>query len=118
MDTPISALPSRFVADNLLPSPSSFYPDWGFGSGAGSGSGRGGSGGHDSNMLPSPLTFPTPVVQVGAPLGWGRAAATSTGLGTESGFAVGEKRKDFTGAGAAGWSDDRAEGETAKKIKT
>jgi MADS-box transcription factor len=50
METPISALPSRFV-DGLLPSPSSFYPEWGFG--------------RDSNMLPSPLTFPTPVVSNG-----------------------------------------------------
>ncbi|KAF3050310.1 hypothetical protein E8E11_010388 [Didymella keratinophila] len=52
MDTPISALPSRFVENGLLPSPSSFYPEWGFGRG-------------DSNMLPSPLTFQTPVVTNG-----------------------------------------------------
>jgi MADS-box transcription factor len=52
METPISALPSRFVENGLLPSPSSFYPEWGFGRG-------------DSNMLPSPLTFQTPVVQNG-----------------------------------------------------
>ena len=51
IETPISALPSRFVADGLLPSPSSFYPEWGFGR----------SGG-DSNMLPSPLNFQTPVI--------------------------------------------------------
>ncbi|MCJ1255412.1 hypothetical protein MMC24_003228 [Lignoscripta atroalba] len=51
IETPISALPSRFVADGLLPSPSSFYPEWGFGR----------SGG-ESNMLPSPLNFQTPVV--------------------------------------------------------
>lgn len=51
MDTPMSALPSRFVADGLLPSPSSFYPEWGFGR----------SGG-ESNMLPSPINFPTPVM--------------------------------------------------------
>ncbi|MCJ1437081.1 hypothetical protein MMC27_006466 [Xylographa pallens] len=51
IETPISALPSRFVADGLLPSPSSFYPGWDFGR----------SGG-DSNMLPSPLNFQTPVV--------------------------------------------------------
>ncbi|KAF2459976.1 hypothetical protein BDY21DRAFT_281551 [Lineolata rhizophorae] len=51
METPISALPSRFVSDQLLPSPSSFYPEWGFG--------------RDSNMLPSPLTFQTPVVTNG-----------------------------------------------------
>ena len=51
IDTPMSALPSRFVADALLPSPSSFYPEWGFGR----------SGG-ESNMLPSPLNFQTPVM--------------------------------------------------------
>lgn len=56
VETPISALPSRFMNDNLLPSPSSFYPEWGFG--------RSG----DSNMLPSPLNFQTPVVQNGS--GW------------------------------------------------
>lgn len=51
METPISALPSRFVENNLLPSPSSFYPEWGFG--------------RESNMLPSPLTFQTPVARDG-----------------------------------------------------
>ncbi|KAF2201111.1 hypothetical protein GQ43DRAFT_416479 [Delitschia confertaspora ATCC 74209] len=51
METPISALPSRFVENNLLPSPSSFYPEWGFG--------------RETNMLPSPLTFQTPVVTNG-----------------------------------------------------
>ncbi|KAK3708436.1 resistance to lethality of mkk1p386 overexpression [Vermiconidia calcicola] len=50
IETPISALPSRFMSDNLLPSPSTFYPEWGFGRSA------------DSNMLPSPLNFQTPVV--------------------------------------------------------
>lgn len=54
IETPISALPSRFVSDALLPSPSSFFPEWGFG-----------RTGPDSNMLPSPLTFPTPAVQAG-----------------------------------------------------
>ncbi|KXS96873.1 hypothetical protein AC578_6217 [Pseudocercospora eumusae] len=56
IETPISALPSRFMSDNLLPSPSTFYPEWGFG--------RPG----DSNMLPSPLNFQTPVAQNGS--GW------------------------------------------------
>lgn len=51
IETPISALPSRFVADGLLPSPSSFYPEWGFGR----------SGGESANILPSPLNFQTPV---------------------------------------------------------
>ncbi|KAL8803376.1 MAG: hypothetical protein Q9200_006240, partial [Gallowayella weberi] len=31
IETPISALPSRFVGGDLLPSPSSFYPNWDFG---------------------------------------------------------------------------------------
>ena len=61
METPISALPSRFMSDNLLPSPSSFYPEWGFGSGRSA----------DGNMLPSPLNFQTPVVANGG--GWGRS---------------------------------------------
>ncbi|KAE9967480.1 hypothetical protein EG328_008170 [Venturia inaequalis] len=52
LETPISALPSRFVSDQLLPSPSSFYAQWGF-------------GGRDDNMLPSPLAFPTPLIANG-----------------------------------------------------
>ena len=52
IDTPMSALPSRFVADGLLPSPSSFYPEWNFGR----------SGGESANILPSPLNFQTPVI--------------------------------------------------------
>ena len=55
IETPISALPSRFVAEGLLPSPSSFYPEWGFGRTAG-----------ESNMLPSPLNFQTPVAANGS----------------------------------------------------
>ncbi|KAL8774818.1 MAG: hypothetical protein Q9209_000757 [Squamulea sp. 1 TL-2023] len=54
IETPISALPSRFLAEGTLPSPSSFYPEWSFG--------RPGDG---SNLLPSPLTFQTPVVGIG-----------------------------------------------------
>lgn len=54
IETPMSALPSRFVADSLIPSPSSFYPEWGFGR----------SGG-ETNMLPSPLNFQTPVMSNG-----------------------------------------------------
>lgn len=51
-DTPVSALPSRFLNNEFLPSPSSFYPDWNF-------------RGSDSNTLPSPLNFATPVVGTG-----------------------------------------------------
>ena len=48
IETPISALPSRFMQEALLSSPSNFYPpEWGFS--------------RDSNVLPSPLTFQTPV---------------------------------------------------------
>lgn len=53
IETPISALPSRFMSDNLLPSPSTFYPEWGFGRSS------------DNNLLPSPLNFQTPVVSNG-----------------------------------------------------
>ncbi|CZR55610.1 related to RLM1-transcription factor of the MADS box family [Phialocephala subalpina] len=52
IDTPVSALPSRFMQNEFLPSPSSFYPDWNF-------------RGNDSNTLPSPLNFATPVVGTG-----------------------------------------------------
>ncbi|KAI0020765.1 hypothetical protein F4780DRAFT_770551 [Xylariomycetidae sp. FL0641] len=52
IDTPVSALPSRFLNNEFLPSPSSFYPDWNF-------------RGSDSNTLPSPLTFATPVAGSG-----------------------------------------------------
>lgn len=40
------------MTNELLPSPSSFYPEWNF---------RGG----DGNTLPSPLNFATPVVGSG-----------------------------------------------------
>ncbi|RYP61373.1 hypothetical protein DL771_010160 [Monosporascus sp. 5C6A] len=52
IDTPASALPSRFLNNEFLPSPSSFYPEWGY-------------RGSDSNTLPSPLNFATPVVGSG-----------------------------------------------------
>jgi transcription factor RLM1 len=52
IDTPVSALPSRFMTNEFLPSPSSFYPEWNF-------------RGSDNNTLPSPLNFATPVVGTG-----------------------------------------------------
>lgn len=52
IDTPVSALPSRFLNNEFLPSPSSFYPEWNF-------------RGSDSNTLPSPLNFSTPVGATG-----------------------------------------------------
>ena len=68
-------------------------------------------------MLPSPLTFPTPVVQVGAPQGWGRPSQNTTTM-PEPG--LGEKRKG--GAVPGIWSDERGGagegGGEAKKVKT
>ena len=52
IDTPVSALPSRFMNNDFLPSPSSFYPEWNF-------------RGADSNTLPSPLNFATPIIGSG-----------------------------------------------------
>ncbi|KAI1418888.1 hypothetical protein F5Y12DRAFT_377062 [Xylaria sp. FL1777] len=52
IDTPVSALPSRFLNHEFLPSPSSFYPEWNF-------------RGDNSNTLPSPLNFATPVAGSG-----------------------------------------------------
>jgi transcription factor RLM1 len=49
----VSALPSRFLNNEFLPSPSSFYPEWDF------------SRNGNSNTLPSPLNFATPVVGTG-----------------------------------------------------
>lgn len=51
IETPVSALPSRFMNNEFLPSPSSFYPDWNFN--------------REGNTLPSPLNFATPVVGTG-----------------------------------------------------
>lgn len=78
IETPISALPSRFMSDNLLPSPSTFYPEWGFG--------RSGGAGDQSGMsLPSPMNFQTPVVG-NMNQGWGRSlGATGGGNGGGSG---------------------------------
>ncbi|OJD26784.1 hypothetical protein ACJ73_01825 [Blastomyces percursus] len=89
IDTPISALPSRFVSDTLLPSPSSFYPEWGFG-----------RSGPDSNVLPSPLTFPTPVVTNGP----GFSSSNNSGLGlnlhSQPSLKEKEKEKDREKEGA------------------
>ncbi|KAI1502974.1 hypothetical protein F5X99DRAFT_377200 [Biscogniauxia marginata] len=52
IDTPVSALPSRFLNNEFLPSPSSFYPEWNF-------------RGNDSNTLLSPMNFATPVAGSG-----------------------------------------------------
>ncbi|KAK3071689.1 resistance to lethality of mkk1p386 overexpression [Teratosphaeriaceae sp. CCFEE 6253] len=85
IETPISALPSRFMSDNLLPSPSTFYPEWGFG--------RSG----DVGMLPSPLNFQTPVVGNG---GWHREEERNGGL----------KRGNEEGDGGGGGDAKRSKG--------
>lgn len=81
IDTPISALPSRFVNENLLPSPSSFYPEWGFG-----------RSGPDSALLPSPLPFPTPINPSG-PQGFGRGDAELGDKRKSSEERIGEQKK-------------------------
>ena len=94
IETPISALPSRVMDNQLLPSPSSFYPDWGFGRGGG-----------DGNMLPSPLNFQTPVV------------ANGQGFGGREDDGLGDKKRkspDMIGSSETG-SDGNGD---AKRIKT
>lgn len=50
MDTPVSALPSRYMEQSLIASPGGLFSDWD----------NWGRGGLNSAVLPSPLTFPTP----------------------------------------------------------
>lgn len=90
IETPISALPSRYMNNDLLPSPSNFFSDW-------YDSGR--NGGLNSGVLPSPLVFPTPSDSRGTGFG-SRDAANE---------AAGEKRK--------GSVELEKEGD-AKKVKT
>jgi len=52
IETPASALPSRFLSTEFLPSPSSFYNDWNFRA-------------SNDNTLPSPLNFATPIASTG-----------------------------------------------------
>lgn len=52
IDTPASALPSRYMTNEFLPSPSQFFPDLY-------------NRNHEGNTLPSPLNFATPVVGSG-----------------------------------------------------
>ncbi|KAK4938630.1 resistance to lethality of mkk1p386 overexpression [Elasticomyces elasticus] len=89
IETPISALPSRYMNNDLLPSPSNFFSEW-YDSGARNG----------SAVLPSPLVFPTPSDSRNS--GFGGRDVTSD--------ANGEKRKG---------DSDLAEKEgDVKKVKT
>lgn len=78
IETPMSALPSRFLTEGMLPSPSSFYPEWGFSR----------SGGGDGNILPSPLAVPTPIQGLGAGSGFG--AGSREGIAGGNGGEGGE----------------------------
>jgi MADS-box transcription factor len=123
IDTPLTALPSRFMSDNLLPSPSSFYPEWNLGrltSAAGDMS-AGGLG-----VLPSPLNFG----------GGSSTAAPPTSIGTKRDedstsqeSAVGKKRpasgpaeEDEKRSGSANESSAGSGGtgseSDAKRVKT
>lgn len=123
VDTPASALPSRFMNNELLPSPSSFYPEWNFRA-------------NDSNTLPSPLNFATPVVGSGpsflrddhhtssnstsatsGPSTTSTAGAPSSVMTTSSGnsgAANSVKRKSDSGGGG----DDNGEEATADSKRT
>lgn len=73
IETPISALPSRYMSNELLPSPSNFFSEWGdFGR----------NGGLNSAVLPSPLTFPNP------------AEARGASFASREGEGSGDKRKN------------------------
>lgn len=50
IETPVSALPSRYMEQSLIASPGGLFSDWD----------NWGRGGLNSAVLPSPLTFPTP----------------------------------------------------------
>ncbi|KKF97072.1 Transcription factor SMP1 [Ceratocystis platani] len=54
IDTPSALLPSRFMSSEYLPSPSTFWSTGGADS----------WGGRDSNTLPSPLNFATPIAEM------------------------------------------------------
>ena len=84
IETPISALPSRYMNNDLLPSPSNFFSEW-------YDSGRNGL---NSGVLPSPLVFQTPADARSLGFGSGDAAREAA-----SEKANGEKRKGSTDLG-------------------
>jgi MADS-box transcription factor len=126
LETPISALPSRFMNGDFLPSPSSFYNEWGFGSGRDSAGGLGQGG---NNMLPSPLTFQTPVNASGPGFKDGKDTSRS-GSQEGDGKDGGVKRKVDetitpvvgTASGSVGQEKDKdrltVESAAGKRIKT
>lgn len=92
IDTPVSALPSRFLNTEFLPSPSSFYPNWDF-------------RGNDSNTLASPLNFATPVVGTGPSF-----------LRDDNSTSIG-KRKSPEAASANGATDTPDHSQEPKRVK-
>lgn len=98
IDTPVSALPSRFMNNDFLPSPSSFYPEWNF-------------RGNDSNTLPSPLNFATPVV------GTGPSFLREDSGDRERGGSSGNASTGGTGNGVKRKTPDVDEGGDAKRAK-
>ena len=83
------------MTNEFLPSPSSFYPEWNF-------------GGRDSNTLPSPLNFATPVVGTGPSF-----------LREDSGDRVGERQGSQGGQAALNKrkTPEPDEGGDSKRLK-
>lgn len=103
IDTPVSALPSRFL-NEYLPSPSSFYPEWNFGS-------------RDSNTLPSPLNFATPVVGTGPSFLRDDNSVTSASGGNANNNNNTNKRKSPEASAGPLGSDGPEVSSEAKRIK-
>ncbi|KAJ4862995.1 SRF-type transcription factor (DNA-binding and dimerization domain) domain-containing protein [Trichoderma breve] len=106
-DTPVSALPSRFLNNELLPSPSSFYPEWNF-------------RGSDNNTLPSPLNFATPVVGTGPSFlrEDNHLLSTSSGnAGTGTGGGSGLAKRKSPDLDATGHDENHETASDPKRLK-
>jgi MADS-box transcription factor len=92
IDTPVSALPSRFLGEGLLPSPGGFYADWGLKS-------------NEHNTL-SPLTWQTPVAGTGPSF-----------LRDDPGTINKRKSPDLGGHGGSHHDSSDSMGGDAKRVK-
>ncbi|KAI0397374.1 hypothetical protein F5Y17DRAFT_415283 [Xylariaceae sp. FL0594] len=101
IETPVSALPSRFLNNEFLPSPNSFYHDWNF-------------RGDNSNTLPSPLNFATPVAGSGPT--FLRDESGPAGVTNSLNGGGGAKRKSPE-VSTAGPHSDGQDGLEAKRIR-
>lgn len=105
IETPASALPSRFMSNEFLPSPSSFFNmEW---------SVRG-----EGNTLPSPMTFETPVLG-----GFGNSFLRHDGGGQSAGGAGGAPAPTSTLPGnkrksSEGEIEGGVEGHDTKRVKS